>query len=175
MVIRTHVTIEWETFTDPMVNTDFPVKRYTAVQYTQPAAAISPLSKSTRHLLDPEADSRYHYTHRVNQETITIDRDHLKHGISLININVFHYLLWTTVKTIDRYLLLLMYRGCDGISTDSGYYTSGHCSLGGYLYRWQRLYDTQQQMFQRWLYLCRGLCRIQWQTRMFRYAMVFVY
>ncbi|XP_067207512.1 agrin-like isoform X4 [Linepithema humile] len=67
---------------DPMVNTDFPVKRYTAVQYTQPAAAISPLSKSTRHLLVPEPDPRYYYTHRDHQETITIDRDHLKHGIA---------------------------------------------------------------------------------------------
>ena len=65
---------------DPMVNTDFPVKRYTAVQYTQPAAAISPLSKSTRHLLVPEPDPRYYYTHRAHQETITIDRDNLKHG-----------------------------------------------------------------------------------------------
>jgi len=63
-----------------MVNTDFPVKRYTAVQYTQPAAAISPLSKSTRHLLVPEPDPRYYYTHRAHQETITIDRDNLKHG-----------------------------------------------------------------------------------------------
>lgn len=60
-----------------MVNTDFPVKRYTAVQYTQPAAAISPLSKSTRHLLVPEPDPRYYYTHRVQE---TIDRDNLKHG-----------------------------------------------------------------------------------------------
>ncbi|XP_029165671.1 agrin-like isoform X4 [Nylanderia fulva] len=67
---------------DPMVNTDFPVKRYTAVQYTQPAAAISPLSKSTRHLLVPEPDPRYYYTHRAHQETITIDRDNLKHGIA---------------------------------------------------------------------------------------------
>lgn len=65
---------------DPMVNTDFPVKRYTAVQYTQPAAAMSPLSKSTRHLLVPEPDPRYYYTHRAHQETITIDRDNLKHG-----------------------------------------------------------------------------------------------
>ncbi|XP_025268706.1 agrin isoform X5 [Camponotus floridanus] len=67
---------------DPMVNTDFPVKRYTAVQYTQPAAAISPLSKSTRHLLVPEPDPRYYYTHRAHQETITIDRDNLKHGVA---------------------------------------------------------------------------------------------
>nr|XP_050849942.1 agrin-like isoform X3 [Vespula vulgaris] len=67
---------------DPLVNTDFPVKRYTAVQYTQPAAAISPLSKSTRHLLVPEPDPRYYYTHRAHQETITIDRDNLKHGIA---------------------------------------------------------------------------------------------
>ncbi|XP_063988632.1 agrin-like isoform X5 [Diachasmimorpha longicaudata] len=67
---------------DPKVNTDFPVKRFTAVQYTQPAAAISPLSKSTRHLLGPEPDSRYYYTHRAQQETITIDRDNLKHGVA---------------------------------------------------------------------------------------------
>ncbi|XP_020299873.1 agrin-like isoform X1 [Pseudomyrmex gracilis] len=67
---------------DSLVNTDFPVKRYTAVQYTQPAAAISPLSKSTRHLLVPEADPRYYYTHRAHQETITIDRDNLKHGVA---------------------------------------------------------------------------------------------
>lgn len=70
----------WKFSDDPMVNTDFPVKRYTAVQYTQPAAAISPLSKSTRHLLVPEPDPRYFYTHRAHQETITIDRDNLKHG-----------------------------------------------------------------------------------------------
>lgn len=72
---------------DPMVNTDFPVKRYTAVQYTQPAAAISPLSKSTRHLLVPEPDPRYYYTHRAHQETIAIDKDNLKQGkkISLPN------------------------------------------------------------------------------------------
>ncbi|XP_048504803.1 agrin-like isoform X3 [Athalia rosae] len=67
---------------DPMVNTDFPVKRFTAVQYTQPAAAISPLSKSTRHLLVPEPDSRYYYTHRAHQETISIDRDNLKQGVA---------------------------------------------------------------------------------------------
>ncbi|XP_051154479.1 agrin-like isoform X3 [Leptopilina boulardi] len=65
---------------DPSVNTDFPVKRYTAVQFTQPAAAISPLSKSTRHLLVPEPDSRLYYTHRAYQETITIDRNNLKQG-----------------------------------------------------------------------------------------------
>ncbi|KAL0132236.1 hypothetical protein PUN28_000198 [Cardiocondyla obscurior] len=69
---------------DPMVNTDFPVKRYTAVQYTQPAAAMSPLSKSTRHLLVPEPDPRYYYTHRAHQETITIDRDNLKHGVAAV-------------------------------------------------------------------------------------------
>lgn len=69
-----------------MVNTDFPVKRYTAVQYTQPAAAISPLSKSTRHLLVPEPDPRYYYTHRAHQETITIDRDNLKHGKKKRNV-----------------------------------------------------------------------------------------
>ncbi|XP_046614325.1 agrin-like isoform X1 [Neodiprion virginianus] len=67
---------------DPMVNTDFPVKRFTAVQYTQPAAAISPLSKSTRHLLVPEPDSRYYYTHRAHQETISIDRENLKQGVA---------------------------------------------------------------------------------------------
>ncbi|XP_053595303.1 agrin-like [Microplitis demolitor] len=66
----------------PTVNTDFPVKRFTAVQYTQPAAAISPLSKSTRHLLGPEPDQRYYYTHRAQQETITIDRDNFKHGVA---------------------------------------------------------------------------------------------
>ncbi|XP_066597691.1 agrin-like isoform X2 [Prorops nasuta] len=67
---------------NPMVNTDYPVKRYTAVQYTQPAAAISPLSKSTRHLLVPEPDPRFFYTHRAHQETITIDRDNLKQGVA---------------------------------------------------------------------------------------------
>ncbi|XP_034935622.1 agrin-like isoform X2 [Chelonus insularis] len=66
----------------PTLNTDSPVKRFTAVQYTQPAAAISPLSKSTRHLLGPEPDPRYYYTHRAQQETITIDRDNLKHGVA---------------------------------------------------------------------------------------------
>lgn len=73
---------------DPMVNTDSPVKKYTALQYTQPAAAISPLSKSTRHLLVPEPDSRYYYTHRAHQETITIDRDNLKHGKKRFILNL---------------------------------------------------------------------------------------
>ncbi|KOC64151.1 Agrin, partial [Habropoda laboriosa] len=67
---------------NPMVITDGPFKNYTEVQYTQPAAAISPLSKSTRHLLVPEPDPRYYYTHRAHQETITIDRDNLKHGVA---------------------------------------------------------------------------------------------
>ncbi|XP_011499741.1 PREDICTED: agrin-like [Ceratosolen solmsi marchali] len=65
---------------DSMTNTDFPVKRFTAVHYTQPAAAISPLSKSTRHLLVPEPDARYYYTNRAHQETIPVDRKNLKHG-----------------------------------------------------------------------------------------------
>lgn len=63
-----------------MTNTDFPVKRYTAVHYTQPAAAISPLSKSTRHLMVPEPDARLYYTNRAHQETIPVDRKNLKHG-----------------------------------------------------------------------------------------------
>jgi hypothetical protein len=71
---------------DPMVNTDFPVKRYTAVQYTQPAAAISPLSKSTRHLSIPDPDSRYYYTHRAHQETIAVEKDNLKHGKKRLNL-----------------------------------------------------------------------------------------
>ncbi|XP_058793471.1 agrin-like isoform X2 [Phymastichus coffea] len=65
---------------DSMTNTDFPVKRYTAVHYTQPAAAISPLSKSTRHLMVPEPDARYYYTHRAHEETIPVDRKNLRHG-----------------------------------------------------------------------------------------------
>ncbi|XP_014210808.1 agrin-like [Copidosoma floridanum] len=66
---------------DSMTNTDFPVKRFTAVHYTQPASAISPLSKSTRHLMVPEPDARYYYTNRAQfQETVPVDRKSLKHG-----------------------------------------------------------------------------------------------
>lgn len=40
-------------------STDWPVRRYTPMQFTQPDDANSPLSKSTRHLLVP--DPRYYY------------------------------------------------------------------------------------------------------------------
>ncbi|XP_031777264.1 uncharacterized protein LOC100678116 isoform X3 [Nasonia vitripennis] len=63
-----------------ITNTDSPVKRFTAVHYTQPAAAISPLSKSTRHLMVPEPDARLYYTNRAHQETIPVDKKNLKHG-----------------------------------------------------------------------------------------------
>lgn len=39
--------------------TDWPVRRYTPLQFTQPDESNSPLSKSTRHLLVP--DLRYYY------------------------------------------------------------------------------------------------------------------
>lgn len=39
--------------------TDWPIRRYTPLQYTQPDDSNSPLSKSTRHLLVP--DPRYYY------------------------------------------------------------------------------------------------------------------
>lgn len=39
--------------------TDWPVRRYTPLQFTQPDESNSPLSKSTRHLLVP--DPRYYY------------------------------------------------------------------------------------------------------------------
>lgn len=39
--------------------TDWPVRRYTPLQFTQPDEVNSPLSKSTRHLLVP--DSRFYY------------------------------------------------------------------------------------------------------------------
>lgn len=39
--------------------TDWPVRRYTPLQFTEPDDSNSPLSKSTRHLLVP--DPRYYY------------------------------------------------------------------------------------------------------------------
>lgn len=39
--------------------TDWPIRRYTPLQFTQPDDSNSPLSKSTRHLLVP--DNRYFY------------------------------------------------------------------------------------------------------------------
>lgn len=44
--------------------TDWPVRRYTPLQYTQPDDSNSPLSKSTRHLLMP--DPRYYYERGSN-------------------------------------------------------------------------------------------------------------
>ncbi|CAB0041271.1 unnamed protein product, partial [Trichogramma brassicae] len=62
-------------------NTDLPVKRFTAMHYTQPDAAISPLSKSTKHLMVPEPDARYYYTNRAgSEETPPVDRKNLKQG-----------------------------------------------------------------------------------------------
>lgn len=40
-------------------STDWPVRRYTPLQFTQPYESNSPLSKSTRHLL--VQDPRYYY------------------------------------------------------------------------------------------------------------------
>lgn len=40
-------------------STDWPIRRYTPLQFTQPDDSNSPLSKSTRHLLVP--DPRYYY------------------------------------------------------------------------------------------------------------------
>lgn len=40
-------------------STDWPLRRYTPLQFTQPDDSNSPLSKSTRHLLVP--DPRYYY------------------------------------------------------------------------------------------------------------------
>lgn len=76
MKIRSITNIIFIIFSDgSMTNTDYPVKRYTgqAIHYTQPAMAISPLSKSTRHLSIPEPDVVYYYTN-------TVDRKNLKHG-----------------------------------------------------------------------------------------------
>ncbi|XP_063914885.1 agrin-like isoform X2 [Zophobas morio] len=44
---------------DMFPSTDWPVRRYTPLQFTQPDDSNSPLSKSTRHLLVP--DPRYYY------------------------------------------------------------------------------------------------------------------
>lgn len=44
--------------------TDWPVRRYTPLQFTQPDESNSPLSKSTRHLLVP--DPRYYYERSGN-------------------------------------------------------------------------------------------------------------
>ncbi|KAJ8688469.1 hypothetical protein QAD02_024264 [Eretmocerus hayati] len=63
-----------------MTNTDLPVKRFTAVHYTQPASAISPLSKSTKHLMVPEPDAHYYDTNRPLHETVPVDRKNLKQG-----------------------------------------------------------------------------------------------
>ncbi|VEN44375.1 unnamed protein product, partial [Callosobruchus maculatus] len=47
-------------------STDWPVRRYTPLQFTQPDESNSPLSKSTRHLLVPEPDPRYYYERSGN-------------------------------------------------------------------------------------------------------------
>lgn len=39
--------------------TDWPLRRYTPLQFTQPDEANSPLSKSTRHLLVPDPRTYY--------------------------------------------------------------------------------------------------------------------
>lgn len=44
--------------------TDWPVRRYTPLQFTQSDDSSSPLSKSTRHLLVP--DPRYYYERGSN-------------------------------------------------------------------------------------------------------------
>ncbi|CAH0561782.1 unnamed protein product [Brassicogethes aeneus] len=44
---------------DMFPSTDWPIRRYTPLQFTQPDESNSPLSKSTRHLLVP--DPRYYY------------------------------------------------------------------------------------------------------------------
>ncbi|XP_050313632.1 agrin-like isoform X2 [Anthonomus grandis grandis] len=44
---------------DMFVGTDWPIRRYTPLQFTQPDEVNSPLSKSTRHLLVP--DNRFYY------------------------------------------------------------------------------------------------------------------
>lgn len=44
--------------------TDWPVRRYTPLEFTQPDDSNSPLSKSTRHLLMP--DPRYYYDRGSN-------------------------------------------------------------------------------------------------------------
>lgn len=43
---------------DMFASTDWPVRRYTPVHFTQPDDSNSPLSKSTRHLAP---DTRYYY------------------------------------------------------------------------------------------------------------------
>ncbi|CAG9816696.1 unnamed protein product [Phaedon cochleariae] len=44
---------------DPIPSTDWPSRRYTPLEFTQPDESNSPLSKSTRHLMVP--DPRYYY------------------------------------------------------------------------------------------------------------------
>ena len=83
-----------------MTNTDYPVKRYTAIHYTQPAAAISPLSKSTRHLTVQEPDVLYFFTN-------TVDRKNLKQGtiLFLILITVVECLSLICLVFINFFVL----------------------------------------------------------------------
>lgn len=50
-------------------STDWPVRRYTPLQFTQPDDSNSPLSKSTRHLLVP--DPRYYYERSGNMRPVS--------------------------------------------------------------------------------------------------------
>lgn len=60
---------------DGFPGTDWPLRRYTPLQYTQSDDSNSPLSKSTRHLLMP--DPRYYYERpgqlNKNGATFTVD------------------------------------------------------------------------------------------------------
>lgn len=131
-----------------MVNTDFPLKKYTAVQYTQPASAISPLSKSTRHLLGPEPDSRYYYTHRAQQETITIDRDNLKQGNKFIKLYVEQFNMTLNLTLIYHlyYKLIIFFinlRNSCCIKTNTSNNKSCNSFAWWSLYWWQRLYNIK--------------------------------
>lgn len=53
------VNVKYNFTEDLFAGTDWPIRRYTPLQFTQPDDSNSPLSKSTRHLLVP--DPRYYY------------------------------------------------------------------------------------------------------------------
>lgn len=54
-------------------STDWPIRRYTPLQFTQPDESNSPLSKSTRHLLVP--DPRYYYERSGNARPVSYPAD----------------------------------------------------------------------------------------------------
>lgn len=58
---------------DMFPSTDWPLRRYTPLQFTQPDESNSPLSKSTRHLL--VQDPRYYYERGNNIRPVSYTTD----------------------------------------------------------------------------------------------------